>query len=128
MLHAQESMLASLGKYYSFDSLVLALRNELKNPIYQTASEDNVDIQEEFDEYLKYPLLKDNTDTADLFLDALAMAYKVKILILKSTHAKCQIFDLANPENNFQHTLHSVRTESIHLDPVVPLHSPVCIS
>ena len=126
MLHAfQESMLASLGKYYSFDSLVLALRNELKNPIYQTSSEDSVDIQEEFEEYLKYPLLKYNTDTADLFLDALGMAYKVNILIFKSTHTKCQIFDLANPENNFQHTLHSVRTESIHLDPVVPLHPPV---
>ena len=54
-----------------------------------------------------------------------AMAYKVNILIFKSTHAKCQIFDLANPENNFQHTLHFVRTESIHLDSVVPLHPPV---
>ena len=121
MLHTfQKSLAAKVGRKETLDSLVFALRNELKDS-YQKSSEDTVNIKEEFEQYLLNPLSKYNTITGDLSLDALGMAFQVNVLIFKSNCYECVIYDLANPDNGFEHTLHFVRTLSVHLDPVVPL-------
>ena len=80
-----------------------------------------MDLIHQFEHYLKNPLAYYDKDIADLFLDALGMAYKVNIIVFRSNLTKCYILDQSNPANLFEHTLHFVRTESEHVDPVLPI-------
>ena len=124
MLHAFKEALLCIGRLETMESLSTALREELKNEIYQNSSLDDIDVLDVYEQYLQSPLKHYNSDTADLFLTALGMAFKVNVMVFKSDHEKCVILDLANAANNFQETLHFVRTLSVHLDPVVPLKRP----
>ena len=74
----------------------------------------------ELEQYLEDPLSQYGKVITDLFLDALGMAFKVNIKILQSDCSKCYFFDQVNTSNLFKDTLHFVRTESLHFDPVVP--------
>ena len=58
MLHAfHESMASSLGRQ-SFETLIEALREELKKPAYQQYSDSAVDLKDEFEQYLTDPLFQ----------------------------------------------------------------------
>ena len=124
ILHAfQESLLLTLGRKETFESLVSTLREELKRDVYQISSENTVNVRDKFEQYLNNPNSIYDSDTAGLFLNALGTAFKVNVLTFRSNDSKCVIYDLANPDNSFKDTLHFVQTEAIHLDTVVPINS-----
>ena len=72
------------------------------------------------EQYLDEPLSQYDKAITDLFLDALGMTFKVYIKILQSDCSKCSFFDQVSTSILFKDTLYFVRTESLHLDPVVP--------
>ena len=74
----------------------------------------------ELKQYLEDLLSQYHRAITDIFLDALGMVFKINIKILQSDCSKCYFFDQVNTSNLFKDTLHFVRTESLHFDPVVP--------
>ena len=98
------------------------MRTELNtNKIfYQGFCQDNIDILEEFEKYLKDPLENYGKDSIDLLLNALGNAYKLGIIIFQSNSEQCWLVNQADNMNQFTETLYFVRTESLHVDPVIP--------
>ena len=119
MLHAFRENLLSIGITKSLDEIKQALREEMKRSIYQEMDGDT-DIKQDLEAYLASPLSNYLKDTTDLYLDALAMCFKVNTIVFQSDIHTCEIIDNINPDNNFAHTIYFVRTESPHVDAVVP--------
>ena len=122
LIHAFKESLASVGRPTAFVQITSSLRNELKKTQYRNASVEGVDILDEFDKWIANPLIKYNTtDTVDLFLEAMSMAFGVNSVVFKSNIRDCRRIDLLNRDNSFTDTLYFLRTEAIHIDPIVPL-------
>ena len=120
IIHAFAEGLASIGRKEStFEEISLALRKEMQREIYANSS--TVNVIKELEEYLETPLYKYDKEICDLILNALGMAFKVNVIVFRSDSEKCWIADNNNSDNNFQDTLYFVRTESMHLDPVIPI-------
>ena len=113
--------LLSIGRKETFQSVAAALREQLQTESFQASSASTQNIVEEFDSYMEDPLSQYDQDTADLYLDGLGLAYKVNIVTFRSDCKKCVELNLVNPLNSFEKTLYFLRTESVHIDPVVPL-------
>ncbi len=124
IIHAFREGLNSIGRTESFENITSTLRIELSNDRYKNCLSDShhMDLLNQFEHYLKNPLAYYDKDITDLFLDALGMAYKVNIIVFRSDRTNCYILDQSNPANSFEHTLHFVRTESEHVDPVLPIN------
>ena len=67
------------------------------------------------------PLSQYDKETTHVFLDCLGMGFKVNVIVFKSDCNKCEILDLINPDNKFEKTFHFVWSDSVHVDPVVPI-------
>ena len=76
------------------------------------------------EQFFSKPLRNYDDDYVDVFLEALSMAFEVNIIIFQSNEYSCEILNSINAENDFQHTLYFVRTESMHFDPVILRHTP----
>ena len=54
---------------------------------------------------------------------AVENAYGVKIVILQSNCQKCWTTDFSDQSKNYVSTLYFARSESLHLDPIIPKSS-----
>ena len=109
----------------NIDSILETLRSEIlgQYEFYKEFSSNTINILKELDNFLKEPLKYFNTDTGDIFLMALGNAYEVKTVILQSNCHKCWTTDLSDQSKNYMSTLYFARSESLHLEPIIPKSS-----
>ena len=116
--------LLGVGQHETIETISSRLKSELEKDEYMHYMTEDKDIVEEVDRFLKDPLKLYNKDIADIFLEALSMAFKVNIIIFQSDVVQCQILENINPNNMFRHTIYFVRGTSLHFDPVIPISMP----
>ena len=125
IINAFAEGLRSIGFNESFNCVVSSLKQELQREIYHeiySSSLNGVSLVGELNQYLANPLAAYDSHISDIYLEALSMAYEVNIIIFQSSCTDCRILENINKDNFFQHTLYFVRTESLHFDPVIPIH------
>ena len=109
--------LRTINKNETVESIKSVLKEELQKEIYRNVVGD---ISEEVEQFFTNPLRNYSNEYVDVFLEALSMAFEVNIVIFQSNVSYCEIINNINRDNNFQHTLYFLRTESMHFDPVIP--------
>ena len=115
--------LRSIGLFESVETVAATLRSELAKDEYRSYFTDEIDVSNEVEEFLRNPLKMYNQEIADVFLEALSMAYQVNIIVFESDEERCNILNNINEDNSFAHTIYFVRAGSLHFNPVVPVSS-----
>lgn len=83
--HAFQENLNSIGRNVTFEGLIPCLRSELQSGKYESFKVDNANFASIFAHY--------DSTIIDLFLDVLAVVYKVNIKIIHNDYNTCYFLD-----------------------------------
>jgi len=123
MLSSFTKALSSIhNETFTMSTVIDALRKEINsnNEFYNSFLESDMIIEEEIERYLESPLDFYDTNSSDLIITALRNAFKVNAIVFQSNYKRCWIIDLSDSNKRFQKTVFFGRSESKHLDPILP--------
>ena len=122
ILRAFQDGLRSISRNYTLDDLKQSLQCEIASntQFYKDYSTKDVDLLVDVRKYIENPLANYSSDSADMYITALARAIQVNAVVFQSTVDTCLIVDQGEDSIVHDETLYFLRTESMHIDPILP--------